>query len=42
MFAGELAGEFSAVFIVLDVVVEADFYHIFRGLQRCGGLNSIN
>lgn len=29
-------------FIVLGVVVEADFYHIFRGLQRRGGLNSIN
>jgi hypothetical protein len=38
----DVSGERNAVFIVLDVVVEADFYHIFRGLQRWRGLNSIN
>jgi hypothetical protein len=28
------SGERQAVFIVLDVFVEADFYHIFCHLQR--------
>jgi len=36
------SSERQAVFIVLDVFVEADFYHIFRHLQRCRRLNSIN